>query len=86
MKWYYVMALNFLSAAFGFFVAAICVAASEADKRIKRTLKIEETTEEVIQAALDYGYVEASRSEGDYDLNVNDEGTAKIRSIIEGML
>lgn len=44
--------------------------------------KIIRITEEVIEVAMKYGYIEDSRAENDYDLNVNDEGTKKIREIL----
>ena len=63
-------------------LGAICLALNE---RIGRKQRIEEATEEVIEAAIRHGYIEDSRSEGDYDLNVRDEGTKEIREILEGM-
>ena len=86
MNWFILIIAMFVSAIFGFFVAAICVASSEGDKRIKKILNIGETTEEIIEIACQYAYVEDCRSEGDYDINVDKEGTRKIREILEGIL
>ncbi len=51
----------------------------------ERQQKITEATELVIEAAIDHGYIEDSRSEGDYDLNVSKEGAEKIRKILEAL-
>ena len=61
-------------------LGAICLALNE---RIGRKQRIEEATEEVIEAAIEYGYIEDSRAENDYDLNVRKEGTKKIEKILE---
>ncbi len=63
-------------------LGAICLALNE---RIGRKQRIIEATEEAIEVFLDHGYVEDSRSEGDYDLNVRKAGAEKIREILEGV-
>ena len=64
-------------------LGAICLALNE---KIGRKQRIIEAPEGVIEAAIGHGYVEDSRSEGDYDLNVRKEGTKKIEKILEGIV
>ena len=71
---------------FEFFVLSALVVVGENKKRMDRMDALDGKVEEVIEAAIDYGYVEASRSDGDYDLNVYKEGTRKIREILKEML
>ena len=82
---------------FGYFICAICVISKKSDEMIEkiyahsstdkeeRSDLIREATELVIEAVIDHGYIEDSRSEGDYDLNVRKEGTEKIRKILEAL-
>ena len=85
MNWFILIIAMFVSAIFGFFVAAICMASSEGDKRIKKILNIGETTEEIIQAAIDNCGCH-HRTEGDADYDIDKAGEQKIRAILGGML
>ncbi len=62
----------------------ICIAVSTRDKK-RATRDNEEAAEEIIEVLLDHGYIEDSRAENDYDLNIRKEGTRKIREILEGL-
>ena len=78
--------LFLLFAIFEFFVLSALVVVGENKKRMDRMDALDGKVEEVIEAAIDHGYIEASRSDGDYDLNIYKEGTRKIREILRGML
>ncbi len=69
----------------GMFLQAIFDLGKEADLAARKAEAIREVTELVVEAAIDHGYIEDSRSEGDYDLNVSKEGTEKIRKILEAL-
>ena len=86
MNWFITILLMLVSAIFGLLVAAICFASRTADERIKKIQEITEIRELIIQEAIDNAYVEDSRSEGDYDINISKEGTEEIQKILEGML
>ena len=83
------MGSNFINVSRGYFrvlVAAFCAASGMADERILTMQQIEEAREEIIQEAVDHAYVEASRSEGDYDVAIDKIGEQKIRKILERLL
>ena len=86
MNWFITILLMFVSAIFGLLAAVICFASRTADERIKKIQEISEIRELIIQEAIDNAYVEDSRSEGDYDINISKEGTEEIQKILEGML
>ena len=67
------------------FLHAIFATGKEADEATRKAEAINEAAELVIEAAIGHGYIEDSRSEGDYDLNVSREGTEKIRKILEAL-
>ena len=76
ISWEWVVLISTLSFCVGVIVYVL-------NERIGRRQRIVETTELVIEACIRYGYIEDSRSEGDYDLNVNRKGTKEVRKILE---
>ena len=85
MNWFILIIAMFVSAIFGFFVAAICVASSEGDRRIQKIRGIDEATEEIIQVAIDH--VDCRhRTEGDADYDIDKAGEQKIRAILGGLI
>lgn len=86
MNWFITILLMFASAIFGLLAAAFCFACGKSDDRILKIQEIDETTEEIIEAAIDHALVVSARTEGDYDINVDKIGTQKIRKILEGLL
>ena len=62
----------------GYLVRVVVVA-------IKRSYEIPETRELIIESVCQHAYVEDSRSEGDYDINVGRKGWDEIDKILEGL-
>jgi len=68
----------------GYFLCVLLVAGKMADHRIATKQEIEEALEEIIQEAID-NITCWHKAENDAEYTLNDEGTAKIQKILEGL-
>ena len=68
----------------GFFLCILVVVGKKAEDKIATMQQIEEAREEITQEAID-NITCWHKAENDAEYTLNDEGTAKIQKILEGL-